>query len=142
MTAANNLQFVDTNVLIYAHDQSAGIKHERAKARLLELWENRNGCISVQVLQEFYVNVTRKVAKPLSSEAAAQIITDLSAWRVHSPEVEDVLTAIHLQRQHKLSFWDAMILTSAMALQCEIVWSEDLNPGQRYESVTVTNPFE
>lgn len=141
MSAANLLRFVDTNVLIYAHDQSAGSKHTQAKELLLELWENRTGCVSVQVLQEFYVNVTQKVAKPLSSEAAEQIITDLAAWHVHSPEMEDVLKAIHLQRKHKISFWDAMILASAIALKCEIVWSEDLNPGQRFESVTVTNPF-
>lgn len=141
MSAADILQFVDTNVLIYAHDQSAGTKHAQAKQLLRELWENRNGCISVQVLQEFYVNVTQKVAKPLTSEVAAQTITDLAAWHVHRPEIEDLLTAIHLQARYQISFWDAMILASAIALQCEIVWSEDLNPGQRYESVTVTNPF-
>ena len=141
MSADNALQFVDTNVLIYAHDQSAGSKHERASELLHTLWEKRMGCLSVQVLQEFYVNVTQKVAKPLSSEQAEQIITDLAAWRMHSPEIEDIQKAIHLQRKHKISFWDAMILASAMALECEVVWSEDLNPGQRFESVTVTNPF-
>jgi predicted nucleic acid-binding protein len=141
MSDANRLQFVDTNVLIYAHDESAGDKHTRAKALLQELWADRTGCVSIQVLQEFYVNVTQKVAIPLTAEAAAQIIADLSVWQVHQPNVDDVLDAIRLQARHRLSFWDAMIVTSAVALECQIVWSEDLNPGQRFATVTVTNPF-
>jgi predicted nucleic acid-binding protein len=141
MNAADTLQFVDTNILIYAHDRSAGVKHERARQLLAALWENRTGALSIQVLQEFYVNVTQKVAKPLTPEVAAQIISDLAAWQVHQPVVDDVLDAIHFQTRHQLSFWDAMILASAVALGCEIVWSEDLNPGQRYDTVMVTNPF-
>ena len=141
MSAADIPQFVDTNVLIYAYDESAGTKHTQAKQLLTELWQNRTGCVSIQVLQEFYVNVTQKVAKPLSSDVAMQIIRDLAAWEVHRPGTEDIISAIQLQRRFQISFWDAMILASAIALQCEIVWSEDLNPGQRYETVTVTNPF-
>ena len=120
-------QFVDTNVLIYAHDQSAGAKHERASALLKELWENGNGCLSVQVLQEFYVNVTRKIAKPLDVDTAKRVIADLGQWTVHSPNVEDVVEAIDAQGRFKLSFWDSMIITSAARLGCSIVWSEDLN---------------
>ena len=141
MSDVDILQFVDTNVLIYAHDSSAGVKHERARTLLRELWKDHTGCVSAQVLQEFYVNVTQKVAKPVAPEVAAQIISDLSAWQVHQPGVDDILDAIQLQGRHKLSFWDAMILSSALALGCEIVWSEDLNPGQRYDLVTVQNPF-
>jgi predicted nucleic acid-binding protein len=141
MSDANRLQFVDTNILIYAHDESAGDKHTRAKALLKELWEDRTGCVSIQVLQEFYVNVTQKVAIPLTAEAAAQIIADLSVWQIHQPNVDDVLDAIRLQARHRLSFWDALIVTSAVALSCQIIWSEDLNPGQRFATATVTNPF-
>lgn len=141
MRDADTLQFVDTNILIYGHDQSAGAKHERAKQLLTELWQNRTGCVSVQVLQEFYVNITQKVPKPLSSEIAAQIISDLAVWQVHQPGVSDVLHAIHLQSHHQISFWDAMVLASAIALKCEILWSKDLNPRQRYDTVTVANPF-
>jgi predicted nucleic acid-binding protein len=141
MTDANSLQFVDTNVLIYAHDRSAGSKHTQAKQLLARLWERETGCVSIQVLQEFYVNVTQKVAKPLASDVASQIIADLAAWQVHRPGIEDVLNAIQLQRRHKVSFWDAMILASAIALQCETLWSEDLSPGQRFESIKVMNPF-
>ena len=135
-------QFVDTNVLIYAHDQSAGAKHERASALLKELWENSNGCLSVQVLQEFYVNVTRKIAKPLDVDTAKRVIADLGQWTVHSPNVEDVVEAIDAQGRFKLSFWDSMIITSAARLDCGIVWSEDLNDGQNYDDVKVINPFK
>ncbi|MBI5878425.1 MAG: PIN domain-containing protein [Chloroflexi bacterium] len=141
MSDAESPQFVDTNVLVYAHDQSAGEKHRRARELLGELWANRTGCLSVQILQEFYVTITQKVARPLKPETASQIIADLGVWRVHQPGVDDILAAIQLQGRHRLAFWDAMMLTSAAALDCEIVWSEDLNPGQQYDQVVVSNPF-
>ncbi len=141
MSVREPRHFVDTNILIYAHDRSAGIKHERAQALLTELWETRTGCLSTQVLQEFYVNVTRKIARPLLPEEAAQIIADLARWEVHRPGVNSVLEAIRLQTRHQISFWDAMILTSARQLGCQVVWSEDLNAGQAYGSARVQNPF-
>jgi len=141
MTDANQPQFVDTNILIYAYDRLAGDKHHAAKTLLKELWETRTGCVSIQVLQEFYVNITQKVARPLSPETAAQLISDLSVWTVHRPGVDNVLEAIRLQTRYQLSFWDAMILASAQALNCQLLWSEDLNTGQIYDKVTVSNPF-
>jgi predicted nucleic acid-binding protein len=109
---------------------------------LEQLWQTRAGALSIQVLQEFYVNVTRKVARPLARATAAQLIADLSVWRVHSPRVEDVLDAIRLQERYTLSFWDAMILTSAIQLGCRTLWSEDLKPGQSYAQVQVIDPFQ
>jgi predicted nucleic acid-binding protein len=141
MSESRNLQFVDTNVLIYAHDLSAGQKHTRARQLILELWQSGEGCLSIQVLQEFYVNVTQKVAKPLTPGAAAQIIADLSVWQVHCPGVEGILDAIRLQDRYQISFWDAMIIASAIQLGCQTIWSEDLNPGQVYDQVTVESPF-
>lgn len=141
MSEPRSLHFVDTNILIYAHDISAGRKHSRAKELMRDLWQSGEGCLSVQVLQEFYVNVTREVAKPLPAEAAAQIIADLSVWEIHCPRVEDVRDAIHLQKRYQVSFWDAMILTSALQLGCQVLWSEDLSPGQVYDQVEVRNPF-
>jgi predicted nucleic acid-binding protein len=141
MSDVSQRQFVDTNVLIYAHDRSAGPKHQRAKALIQELWDSGGGCLSIQVLQEFYVNVTRKVAQPLTPESAAQIIGDLSVWSVHRPSVDDVLYAIRLQSRFQLSFWDAMIVASALQLGCQVLWSEDLNPAQVYEQLSVANPF-
>ena len=141
MSEPENLQFVDTNVLIYAHDRSAGEKHLRARELVTGLWESGEGCLSIQVLQEFYVNVTRKVARPLTPEAAAQIIADLSVWQMHRPGVEDVLDAIRLQSRYQISFWDAMIIASALQSGCQTIWSEDLNPGQTYDQVKVLSPF-
>jgi predicted nucleic acid-binding protein len=141
MSDAKALQFVDTNVLVYAHDRSAGVKHQRARALVERLWQTGEGCLSIQVLQELYVSVTRKVPSPFPPAAAAQIITDLGAWRVHSPGVADVLDAIGLQQQHQLAFWDAMILTSAIQSGYQTLWSEDLQSGQQYGLVTVMNPL-
>jgi predicted nucleic acid-binding protein len=134
-------QFVDTNILVYAHDISAGAKHGRAAELLQTLWESELGCLSIQVLQEFYVTVTRKVAKPLTSDYAIQIISDLGRWRVFSPSVDDIQAAVDIQLRYEISFWDAMIIRSAICLGCETLWSEDLNAGQRYENLLVVNPF-
>ncbi len=142
MNARSGYQFIDTNVLVYAHDISAGAKHNRAARLLEESWESRLCCLSIQVLQEFYVSITRKVAHPLNSSTAAQILADLSVWRVHVPGVNDVLAAIDIQRRFNISFWDAMILQSGVRLGCALVWSEDLNSGQIYDGIRVVNPFE
>jgi predicted nucleic acid-binding protein len=98
--------------------------------------------MSVQVLQEFYVTITRKVAKPISIEDAAEILRDLSFWRIHIPNAEDVMGAIDIQRHYQVSFWDAMIIHSAKCLGCKVVWSEDLSDGQEYENMLVRNPFK
>ncbi|MCL6559897.1 MAG: PIN domain-containing protein [Firmicutes bacterium] len=134
-------QFIDTNILVYAHDTSAAEKHTVAKTLVSEIWRSGNGCLSVQVLQEFYVTVTQKVRKPLSPENASRIIADLSFWHVHAPDATDVLRAVEIQQRYKISFWDAMIIHSAKVLGGAIIWSEDLNPGQSYEEVRVVSPF-
>jgi predicted nucleic acid-binding protein len=141
MNGSPQREFVDTNILIYAHDASTGAKHERARQLLLDLWEAERGALSLQVLQEFYVTVTRKVAKPLDPESASQIVAALSVWRVHTPGVKDLLSAIAVQRRYQLSFWDAMVIQSAAQLSCGTIWSEDLNPGQVYEGIRCRNPF-
>jgi predicted nucleic acid-binding protein len=141
MSADVSLSFVDTNVLVYAYDRSAGPKREAALALLNRLWEDRSGCISIQVLQEFYVTMTRKVPLPLSAAEARRIVRDLGCWRLHAPDVKDVLDAIDLQQRFGLSFWDGMIIQSALHLECETLWSEDLSHGQWYESTRVKNPF-
>lgn len=135
-------QFIDTNVLVYAHDRSAGKKYERARKLLTNLWESRQGCISIQVLQEFYITVVQKIAKPILTDKAARIITDLKEWNVHIPDVNDILYAIDIQQRNKLSFWDSLIICSAKKLNCDVIWSEDLNHGQYYEEIVVMNPFE
>lgn len=134
-------RFVDTKVLVYAHDISAGDKHERARALVEQLWDTRNGCLSVQILQEFFVTVTRKIPKPLGAEAAKEVIADLARWRVHVPAADDVLGAIGLHQWTGISFWDAMMVRSAVEIGCEVIYSEDLNHGQLYDGVRVENPF-
>lgn len=134
-------QFVDTNVLVYAFDTNAGLKRERARGLIRDLWDSGQGCVSIQVLQEFFVTVTRKIPRPMTVRDAAQEIEDLSAWRIHSPDPGDLLAAIDLQDLFSVSFWDAMILHSARELQCSILWTEDLNDGQTYAGVLVRNPF-
>ncbi|MGA9532487.1 MAG: PIN domain-containing protein [Anaerolineales bacterium] len=141
MSADEAPVFVDTNVFVYAFDLSAGEKRDRAHALLDRLWADGRGCLSVQVLQEFYVTVTQKVARPLEPEAAAVIVRDLSYWRIHAPVAEDVLGAVDLQQRQMASFWDAMILWSARQLGCSTIWSEDLSEGQDYDGVRVVNPF-
>lgn len=133
--------FVDTNVVVYAHDITAGERRDRARALIAELWESGAGCLSVQVLQEFFVTVTTKVPKPLDAGSAASVIYDLSRWRVHTPAPEDVLAAIDIHAAEDLSFWDSMIIRSAVRLGCDMLYSEDLNPGQEYAGVRVQNPF-
>ena len=138
---SGNRKFVDTSVLVYAHDVTAGDKHDRARALLEELWDTREGCLSVQVLQEFFVTTTRKIPKPLEAPAAAQIIADLARWHMHAPAARDVLAAIDIHQRTGASFWDAMILRSAQELGCRTLYSEDLNPSQTYAGVQVSNPF-
>jgi predicted nucleic acid-binding protein len=134
--------FVDTNLFVYAHDRTAGRKREAARALISSLWESREGCVSVQVLQELFVNLTRKVPKPLTAQEAMNLISDISHWRTHAPRPADVLSAIELHEKIGVSFRDTMILTSARALDCGILYSDDLNPGQTYAGVLVVNPLQ
>ena len=140
MSADESLgEFVDTNILIYAFDRSAGAKHRIAVDLVKRLWTEHRGWISLQVMQEFYVSVTRKLKLP-ADEAASQV-RRLRLWRVHRPTVEDILAAIELHQRHSVSFWDGLILRSAQASQCSVLYSEDLSHGQRWGNLEVRNPF-
>ena len=138
---SGNRRFVDTNILVYAYDTSAGGKQERASALLEQLWNTRDGCLSVQILQEFFVTVTRKIPKPLDAATAKEIIADLSRWYVHVPAAEDVLGAIGLHQRTGIAFWDAMMVRSAVGMGCGVIYSEDLNHGQLYDGTRVEDPF-
>src|SRR3990172_10123516 len=111
-------QFVDSNILVYAYDNTQGDKNRKAISLLENLWKTGAGCLSVQVLQEFYYNITRKSAKPLSPIDVAQVIEDFSDWIIHRPGLRDILAAIELLQRHNISFWDAMILRSAQQCNC------------------------
>jgi predicted nucleic acid-binding protein len=140
-TSAEARAFVDTNVLVYAYDAASGEKHRRARALLEELLDSRRGCVSVQVLQELYVTLTRRVSSPLDSRTAGAVVGAFATWTTHAPAAEDVLAAIELHERAQISFWDAMIVRSASALDCEVLFTEDLNAGQQYDGVLVVDPF-
>jgi predicted nucleic acid-binding protein len=133
--------FLDTNILVYAYDRSAGQKHDLATQLMESCLENENGCSSIQVLQEFFVTVTQKIAMPLDHQTARQIVTDLTRWRLHTPKANDLLQAIDLQQSYQLAFWDALLVQSAACLGCKQLFSEDLNHRQVYGGVQVINPF-
>ena len=133
--------FVDTNILMYAHDKAAGEKHERAKALVEELWRHRTGVVSTQVLQELAVNLRRKVSQPLDAKATRDIVTDYLTWQVIVNGGESILEAIDLEGRYRISFWDALVVQAAQVSGVEILYSEDLSDGQRYGSVRVINPF-
>ncbi len=133
--------FVDTNVLIYAHDIDAGRKHSVAADLVAQLWASRNGALSVQVLQEFYVNVTRKIRAPLPKKVAREVVETYGVWQVEIVTSDDVATASNLEERHKISFWDALIIDAARKAGADKLLSEDLNPGQRIAGVTIENPF-
>jgi predicted nucleic acid-binding protein len=135
-------EFCDTNVLVYAHDLDAGSKHEQAVTLVERLWTTGEGVLSVQVLQEFFVVVTRKLSRPVPLAEARRAVEHLSAWRVFAPQPTDVLAAIDAAERWKLSFWDAMLLTAANRAGATVVWSEDLSHRQRYDHLEVHNPFQ
>ena len=133
--------FVDTNVLVYAYDRGAGEKHERARALVESLWENGTGALSVQVLQELYVNIRRKARRPVSAETARALVKDYLAW---NPVVNDgalLMAALGIEKRYRISFWDAMIVAAADRAGVETLSSEDFNHGQKFGRVQVVNPF-
>jgi predicted nucleic acid-binding protein len=134
-----SVEFVDTNVLIYAHDRSTGRKHEKAVDLLSRLFAERARAISTQVLIEFYSAATRKLK--FKSAEAEEVLIDMAAWAIHRPGHDDLIRAARLHRRYNISWWDALIVNSAMELGCDVLWTEDLSHGQRYGAVTVRNPF-
>ncbi len=133
--------FVDTNILMYAHDKSTGRKHTRAKGLIDELWLHRSGVISTQVLQELAVNLRRKAGRPLDAKATREIVADYLTWQVVVNTADSVLGALELEERYRISFWDALVIHAAQAAGAEVLYSEDLADGQDYGGVTVVNPL-
>lgn len=133
--------FVDTNVLVYAHDRGAGGRHEKAKDLVARLWRERAGVVSTQILQELYVNVRRKARKPVSVEEARRLIDDYLRWEVVVNDGATILGALDLEQQFSLSFWDALVLQAARTAGVSTLYSEDLSHRQAYGEVRVVNPF-
>ncbi len=133
--------FVDTNILLYAHDRSAGVKHERARQPLERLWTSGEGVLSTQVLQELCINLRRKIAHPLPVEEIRQIIQDYLSWEIVVNTPASTLHALDIEVRYKMSFWDALILHAAESAGAAVVYSEDLATGQKYGAVQVVNPL-
>jgi predicted nucleic acid-binding protein len=132
-------EFVDTNVLLYAYDRGAGRKQSLAIDLLARLDRPSRGFTSTQVLIEFYSAGTRK--QGMQPDEAEEIISSFSRWNIHRPTHADLIRASQLHGHHQVSWWNALIVTSAIELGCSTLWTEDLRDGRQYGPVTVRNPF-
>jgi len=133
--------FVDTNILIYAHDPRAGRKNERARRLIEHLWRTGEGVLSTQILQELCINLRRKVAHPLSVEEIRRLIQDYLSWEIVVNTSESVIEALEIETRYKISFWDALVLHAAESCGATVLYSEDLATGQHYGTVRVLNPL-
>jgi len=133
--------FLDTNIIVYAHDRSSGEKHAVAKEIMDHLWESRQGVISVQVLQEFFVCVTKKIVKPILIKDARVLLEYLSNWEVVANDKYITLKAIDLLEKYRFSFWDSLIIQAAIQSQSHVLFSEDLPDGQVITGTKILNPF-
>ncbi len=133
--------FLDTNIIVYGYDRSAGRKHEIAQTLLVGFWNAEGAVLSTQVLQELYVTLTLKIPRRLSQKTAKEIVSDLLAWDVVTNDGEDVVRAIDIQAAESLSFWDALILAAAKKARANVILSEDLPDGRKYGDIAVKNPF-
>lgn len=131
--------FLDTNVLVYA---AAGTgQNQRKRERALQLIETEDFATSAQVLQEFFVTVVKKAARPLSAAQALEWIEQFTAFPCQDIDQQLVRIAIERSERYMISYWDAAVLAAAEALGAHTVYSEDLKAGQRYGRVRVVNPF-
>jgi predicted nucleic acid-binding protein len=133
--------FVDTNLLVYAYDSSAGEKWKTSLDVLSLLWIHRTGVLSTQVIQELFVSLTQKVRNPILPETAKEIISDLLRWPLVVNDGGNILRAVDLQIKYHFSFWDSLILQAAMTSNSEFLLSDDFQDGQVIESITIVNPF-
>ena len=132
--------FPDTNILLYSISRSQDESLKRAKA--IALLDDDTGALSVQVLQEFYVQATRASrADAISHEQAVGLIEAWSRFRIQETTVAVLHLALQIRKAHGLSFWDSAIIGAARALGCERVYTEDMNHGQVVEGVAIVNLF-
>ena len=132
--------FFDTNVLVYADDKAAPAKQRRALDLIAEHRRARTGVVSLQVLQEYFVTVTRKLR--LDPRIARRKVELIAEFDVASPEVADILAAIDLHRLHGVSFWDALVLRAAKQAGCSILLSEDMQGNREIDGLQIVNPFQ
>ena len=131
--------FLDTNVLVYTDDRVDLKKHRRALELVAEHRTNGTGVVSLQVLQEYFVTITRKLH--VDVEIARRKVELLAEFDVARPDVADVLASIDLHRLYRLSFWDALVLRTAKQSGCKLLFSEDLQNQREIEGLSIVNPF-
>ena len=135
------LVFVDTNVLVYQRDASESLKQKQAETWLAQLWLNRTGRISFQVLQEYYITVTAKLDPGLEVENARKDVRALLAWHPIIMDSRVLENAWHIQDRYSISWWDALIVSAAQVANCRYLLTEDLQDKQELGDLLVTNPF-
>jgi predicted nucleic acid-binding protein len=133
--------FVDTNILIYAHDVDAGERYKIAQNVLVDLWDRGAGLLSTQVLQEFYNTATRKLAPKMSKLKARRIVADYSEWCPFDTDPLVIVNASFLEETHSVSWWDALIIEAAVQSGAKYLLSEDLQHGRNFAGLEVCNPF-
>lgn len=137
----SDVVFVDTNILVYAHDADAGVKRERAIETLRALWENDNGRLSVQVLQEFYVNATQKLATRIARSTAREVVSTYATWVYKPTTVDTMLRATDIAELAQISFWDALVVAAAEEVGATLLYSEDFNTGHSIAGIRIVNPL-
>jgi predicted nucleic acid-binding protein len=137
-----SIVFVDTNVLVYADDDAVQAKQERCQEWLERLWRQRNGRLSTQVLNEYYVAATRKIPRPLTQGDARAKVRRMQLWQPWQIDHQTVETAWAMEARFGLNYWDALIVASASHAGCTHLLSEDMQHGQQLGAVTLIDPFQ
>lgn len=133
--------FVDTNILVYAHDRTAGARHTRASALIEQLWDSGSGVLSTQVLQELCISLQRKLSRPLSAGETRRLVQPYLSWEVVVNSPQAALDALEVSARYKVSYWDGLVLQAADFAGANVLYSEGFSHGQRYGAVRVVNPF-
>ena len=133
--------FVDTNIALCAFDRREPEKPAIARGIMSDLWRTREGQLSTQVLQELYVNLTRRLRVVVPRSKARALVGGYGRWPVHAITTGDILEAADLEQRHSLSFWDALIVVAVARSGAERILSEDLQHGRTIAGVRIENPF-
>ena len=136
-----SLTFIDTNILVYAHDRDGGARYDTAVALLKKLWDEHTGVLSAQVLAEFYQVATRKLKPAMHRAKARDLVAIYGEWCSTDTTAELLVSASVLEEMHKLSWWDSLIIEAALRSGATTLLSEDLQHGRRFGMLTVRNPF-
>lgn len=136
------MKFLDTNILVYAYDIDEKSKHQTAKDILADCWNSRTGAISTQVLQEFYVTLTHKLSRKLPTNEVREIVRDFLSWPIYQIIPTDIAKASELEDQYGYTFWDSLVITAAQNASAEILYSEDMQDGQKLDDLKIINPFK